>query len=266
MLGSGSAGNCAVVESGQCRLLIDGGLSARQITRRLEGIGIHPIGIDGILLTHEHGDHVRGLEVLCRQFAIPIYCNRLTAEAIRGAGLTTPCDWRLFSTGSDFPVKDITVQTFAVPHDAVDPIGFVLSHGGASLGFATDLGFATKLLFERLRAVQTLVIETNHDEKMLQDDTRRPWPVKQRIMSRHGHLSNAAAAQVVSELLETRLQRVVLGHLSRDCNRPELALGAVRSRIAQLGGEVDVLCASQNVASGRIGIGAFAGRIDGLLE
>ena len=257
MLGSGSAGNCALVESGQCRLLIDGGLSARQITRRLEGIGIHPIGIDGILLTHEHGDHVRGLEVLCRQFAIPIYCNRLTAEAMKGSGLTTPCDWRLFSTGNDFQIKDVTVQTFAVPHDAVDPIGFVLRHGGASLGFVTDLGFATKLVFERIRDVQTLVIETNHDEKMLQDDARRPWPVKQRIMSRHGHLSNAAAAQVVGELLENSLQRVVLGHLSRDCNRPELALGAVRSSITQRGGSVPVLCASQTESSCRVEIGEF---------
>src|SRR5450432_1661274 len=191
VLGSGSAGNCAVVESDECRLLIDGGLSARQMAVRLEAAGVDPASLDGILVTHEHGDHVSGLDVFCKKFEVPIYCNSLTAEAL-GRGLNK-C-WRLFSTGGDFAIKDIAVQTFSVPHDAVDPVGFVLHHGPASLGFCTDLGFATKLVFERIRAAQTIVIETNHDEKLLQNDTRRPWPVKQRIMSRHGHLSNAAAA------------------------------------------------------------------------
>ncbi len=255
MLGSGSAGNSALVESEQCRLLIDGGLSARQITRRLEDLGVHPIGVDGVLLTHEHGDHVRGLEVLCRQFAVPVYCNRLTAEAVRASGFDTPCDWRMFTTGCDFEIKDIAIQSFAVPHDAVDPSGFVLHHAGLSLGFLTDLGFATKLVHERIRTVRTLVIETNHDEKMLQNDTRRPWPVKQRIMSRHGHLSNDAAAAVVGGLLPNGLQRVVLGHLSRDCNRPELAVGAVRSRIDEAGAPVDVVCATQTETSARLRIG-----------
>ncbi len=245
-----------MVESATCRLLIDGGLSGRQIKRRLESIGLHPIGIDGVLLTHEHGDHVRGIEILCRQFAIPIYCNRLTAEAMQQSGLTTACDWRLFATGGEFCVKDISVQTFPVPHDAVDPVGFVLHHGDASLGFLTDLGFATKLVFERVRTVNALVIETNHDEKLLQDDTRRPWAIKQRIMSRHGHLSNAAAAQVVRQLVDISLRQVVLGHLSRDCNRPELALHAVRSQIS--GGPAEVLCASQSEVSCRVPIGCDA--------
>src|SRR5581483_2336038 len=189
VLGSGSAGNCAVVESDECKLLIDGGLSARQITTRLETVGMRMDGIDGILLTHEHIDHVGGLDVLCKKFDVPIFCNALTAEALRRSGEACRKNFHLFQTGGEFSVKDITVQTFPIPHDAVDPVGFVLHHGNASLGFCTDLGFATKLVFERLRSVQTLVIETNHDEKMLQADTRRPWPVKQRIMSRHGHLS-----------------------------------------------------------------------------
>mgnify|MGYP003694317107 CR=1 FL=1 len=122
------------------------------------------------------------------------------------------------------------MQTFPVPHDAVDPLGFVFHAGSGSLGFITDLGYVTKMIIERLRQVQTLVIETNHDEKLLQNDTHRPWPVKQRIQSRHGHLSNTAAAGVIEELLPGKIERVVLGHLSRDCNTPELALrdGATR--------------------------------------
>src|ERR1700731_4338888 len=168
MLGSGSAGNSALVATDHCKILVDGGLSARQIVLRLEQCGVAPEQLDGVLLTHEHGDHVCGLEVLCRKFAVPIYCNALTAEAIRGpagAGLDRHRNWRLFRTGADFSICDIVVQSFPVPHDAVDPVGFAFHAGARSLGFITDLGYPTKMLVERLRAVHTLVIETNHDEK-----------------------------------------------------------------------------------------------------
>jgi phosphoribosyl 1,2-cyclic phosphodiesterase len=255
ILGSGSAGNCALVETPACRLLVDGGLSARQTCQRLAAASIVPSAIDAILITHEHIDHMGGLDVFCKKFRTPVYCNALTADAIQRSGREA-CrkDFRLFLTGSEFTVGDITVQTFSVPHDAADPIGFVLHHGSASLGFCTDLGFATKLVHERLRAVATVVIETNHDEKLLQEDSRRPWPVKQRIMSRHGHLSNAAAAEVLASLTAHGLRRAILGHLSRDCNTPDLALGAVRSRFAADGvtaADVEVFCASQREISPR---------------
>jgi len=255
ILGSGSAGNCALVETPGCRLLVDGGLSARQICARLAAASVDPAGIDAILVTHEHIDHAGGLDVFCRKFATPVYCNALTADAIRRTGRDDwRKDFRLFLTGSEFTVADIVVQTFSVPHDAADPIGFVLHHGRASLGFCTDLGFATKLVHERLRNAATVVIETNHDEKLLQEDSRRPWPVKQRIMSRHGHLSNAAAAEVLAALTAHGLRRAILGHLSRDCNTPALALGAVNSRLAADGvtpADVEVYCASQREISAR---------------
>jgi phosphoribosyl 1,2-cyclic phosphodiesterase len=263
MLGSGSAGNSALVASNHCRILVDGGLSARQIVVRLEQCGITPAQLDGVLLTHEHGDHVCGLEVLCRKFKVPIYCNRLTAEAIRGwsGSLGEHKNWRLFQTGADFTICDIQVQTFSVPHDAVDPVGYAFHCEGNALGFVTDLGYATKMVVERLRKVHTLVIETNHDEKMLQDDPHRPWPVKQRIQSRHGHLSNAAAAAVVEQLLSGKLERVVLGHLSRDCNTPERAAGAIRDLLAQRGrSEIEVHCAMQGAISLRFVIGQTVGR------
>ena len=260
MLGSGSAGNSALIATDHCRLLVDGGLSARQIVLRLAHCGITPNELDGVLLTHEHGDHVCGLEVLCRKFDLPIFCNALTAEAIRfsaSAGLGEHRNWRIFRTGSTFSICDITVENFSVPHDAVEPVGYTFHAGTSALGYITDLGHATRLTIERLRQVQTLVIETNHDEKLLQNDSQRPWPVKQRIQSRHGHLSNAAAAAVIAQLLPGRIDRVVLGHLSRDCNSPELAAGTVRAELDKCGrSEIEIFCATQTEISPRFGLGA----------
>jgi phosphoribosyl 1,2-cyclic phosphodiesterase len=261
ILGSGSAGNCALVETTQCRLLVDGGLSARQIVARLAQANVEPADISAVLVTHEHSDHCGGLDVFCKKFRTPVYCNAPTSEYLKrreaeGFGK----EFRFFMTGSEFVVGDITVQTFSIPHDAAEPVGFVLHHAGAALGFCTDLGFATKLVHERLRQAAAVVIETNHDEKMLQEDSRRPWPVKQRIMSRHGHLSNAAAAEVLATLAPHGLRRAILGHLSRDCNTPDLALNAVRARLTQDGiteNDIPVHCASQTEISPRFLVGAL---------
>ena len=140
-----------------------------------------------------------------------------------------------------------------MPHDAVDPVGFAFHAGSSGLGYITDLGCATKMLVERLRQVHTLVIETNHDEKLLQNDPHRPWPVKQRIQSRHGHLSNTAAAAVMEQLLPGKIERVVLGHLSRDCNTPVLAGGAMRELLARCERtEIEVHCAGQSEITGPV--------------
>jgi len=260
MLGSGSAGNSALIATDHCRLLVDGGLSARQLVLRLALCGVAPNELDGVLLTHEHGDHVCGLEVLCRKFQIPIYCNALTAEAIRSCSLGAHRNWRIFRTGAAFSICDITVESFSVPHDAVEPVGFAFYAGASVLGYITDLGQATRLTIERLRQAQTLMIETNHDEKLLQNDLHRPWPVKQRIQSRHGHLSNAAAAAVVEQLLAGKLARVVLGHLSRDCNSPALAAGEIEGTLAKVGRrDLEVYCAAQSEISVRFPIGLTRG-------
>ncbi|HEY5992257.1 MAG TPA: MBL fold metallo-hydrolase, partial [Candidatus Udaeobacter sp.] len=133
MLGSGSAGNSALVATDHCKILIDGGLSARQLVLRLEQCRVAPEQLDGVLLTHEHTDHICGLEILCRKFDVPIYCNALTAEAIRcDSSFERYRNWRIFVTGSEFSICDITVQTFPVPHDAVDPVGFVFHAGSGS--------------------------------------------------------------------------------------------------------------------------------------
>ena len=252
ILGSGSSGNSALITTENCRILVDIGFSARQICQRLGALGVAPDSLDAILLTHEHGDHTAGLDVFSRKFKVPIYCNRLTAEALRGQGVATNAPWTIFCTGSSFTIRDLDVQTFYVPHDAVDPVGFIASSGYGSIGFLTDLGFATKLVQERIREVHTLVVETNHDERKLQDDPKRPWSVKQRILSRHGHLSNHAAATLVANIAGDYLERVILGHLSRDCNTQELALGEME----RLGlDRLELFCAQQHEVSPRFSIG-----------
>jgi phosphoribosyl 1,2-cyclic phosphodiesterase len=234
ILGSGSNGNCAYLECGNTRLLIDAGFSARQIRERLAQIGRAPEGLSGILLTHEHTDHTNGLGTLCSKIPVPIYCNRLTKESVE-MQFEMKFDFRIFSTGASFEVGEVGVETFSVPHDAYDPVGFMLRAGSRQIGFLTDLGHATKLVIERVRRSNVLVLETNHDMKLLQDDPKRPWSVKQRILSRHGHLSNEAAATVLEELVTADLNHVYLGHLSRDCNRPELAYQVVTERLSTAG-------------------------------
>jgi phosphoribosyl 1,2-cyclic phosphodiesterase len=234
ILGSGSSGNCAYLETDETRLLIDAGLSGRQIRQRLLTIGRAPENLSGILITHEHSDHTQGLTGLAARLQIPIYCNRLTKEAIEHQ-LRLKLDYRLFSTGASFDLGDVVIDTFSVPHDAYDPVGFLLHTAAGNIGFLTDLGHATRLVIERVRSANVLLLEANHDLKLLQDDTRRPWSIKQRILSRHGHLSNDAAAEVAAQIVSAELHHLYLGHLSSDCNRPDLAHRVVSEGLRNLG-------------------------------
>ena len=247
ILGSGSSGNCAYLETDQTRLLIDAGLSGRQIRQRLLTIGRAPESLTGILITHEHSDHVQGLTGLAAKLRVPIYCNRLTGDAI-AAALRLRLEFQIFSTGATFEVGDVLVDTFTVPHDACDPVGFLLRTSDGNIGFLTDLGHATKLVVERVRAANVLLLETNHDLKLLQDDTKRPWSIKQRILSRHGHLSNDAAAEVAGQIVSAELRHLYLGHLSADCNRPELAHRVIAQSLAKIGAtHVRIQTAAQDI-------------------
>ena len=247
ILGSGSSGNCAYLETPETRLLIDAGFSGQQIRKRLSTIARGPESVQGILITHEHSDHISGLVGLASRLRVPVYCNRLTREAIE-LQLSIRLDARIFVTGDSFAIGDVTVDTFAVPHDACDPVGFLLRTSAGNIGFLTDLGHATKLAIERVRPANVLLLEANHDVKMLQDDPRRPWSLKQRILSRHGHLSNEGAADVVEQIMSDQLRRLYLGHLSRECNRPELARQVIGNCLDRLGARhVSVEHAAQDV-------------------
>jgi phosphoribosyl 1,2-cyclic phosphodiesterase len=234
ILGSGSSGNCAYLETAHARVLVDAGFSGRQIEERLASIGRSLRDVQAVFVTHEHGDHVCGLPVLAKRYGIPIHCNRLTAECLRPE-MPAYGGWQLFETGAVVPHGDLHVETFSVPHDAYDPVGFVFRHASGGIGFLTDLGYATKLVVERVRTVRALILEANHDVQMLQADTRRPWPVKQRILSRHGHLSNEAAAELAEEVVTDGLEDLYLGHLSADCNTPELAEKTVAAKLEGAG-------------------------------
>ena len=231
-----------MIDAGGVRVLVDAGLSAKQICLRLSAMGIAPESLDGILLTHEHGDHVRGLRVLTKSLKVPVYATPSTSHVVRdGLGEVR---WKIFESGGRFSIGGLEVETFAVPHDAVEPVGFVFRAANRSFGLVSDAGHITPAIAQRLRGVESLFVEANYDDALLEADMKRPWSTKQRISSQHGHLSNAQAAAFVAELVPEGLKRVVLGHLSRDCNKPEVAIRAVGAC------GLEVCCAGQDEPCG----------------
>jgi phosphoribosyl 1,2-cyclic phosphodiesterase len=245
VLGSGSSGNSAVVCLGETRVLIDAGLSARQLDVRLGALGIDPDTIQAVVLTHEHGDHCGGLDVFCRKRNLPVYGTRDTCTVV-AEGMKSRVPWRKFEAGQSFEVGGLVFESFSVPHDAVDPVGFVIRDPDRDtrVGVLSDVGQVTTLIRDRLQRIDTLFVEANYDETLLQNDTKRPWSTKQRISSRHGHLSNDQAAELIVSVASERLHRVLLGHLSRDCNAPDVAIRAISGALIKAGfSDVSVECA-----------------------
>ena len=265
ILRSGSSGNCAYIETAEARILVDAGFSPLQIRKRLATIGRTPENLSAILITHEHSDHISGLLGIADKFQIPVYCNRGTQDGAvwtfktkwaskkklpleNPDGLKSKIDWRLFQTGDRFELNDLLVETFSIPHDAQDPVGFLIHTAAGKIGHATDLGHVTKLVLERIRAANVLVLESNHDVKMLQECPRRSWALKQRILGRHGHLSNATAAETTAQIMSADLKYLYLAHLSRECNKPELAHHVMAEQLHHIGAShVRLQVAAQDV-------------------
>ena len=241
VLASGSSGNACYVETAEARVLIDAGLSGEELVRRMEMTGIDPAELDAILLTHEHIDHIRGAGPLARRFDLPVYLNRLTLKrALKTLGnLSTPV---VFHTGHPITLHGLCIETFTKCHDAADPVGVVVHADGARLGIITDLGRSTPVVEDRLRGCHALVVEFNHDERML-DEGPYPLELKRRIKGPEGHLSNEQAGELLKTLCHDALSTVILAHLSEMNNHPEKAISASKKALSKFG--VKVLVSDQ---------------------
>ena len=233
VLGSGSAGNATLIQTGKEAILIDAGFSARELRRRLDMAGVDHRLIRGIILSHEHSDHVRGVRVCASQLGIPIFSNRETATALRYREKRDLGELSIFGVGSPFQVGEFAVEPFSIPHDANDPVGFVVRCAGRKVGVATDLGHASHLVCYQLRECDLLIVESNHDVRMLSSSSR-PWSLKQRILGRHGHLSNQASMELLKRVIHARTRHLVLAHASQECNRYELVEAQVAQCLSEL--------------------------------
>lgn len=245
VLGSGSSGNSVVVEAGGQSLLIDAGFSCRELERRMAAIGLDPATVAGIVLTHEHGDHVKGVPRFSRRFSVPVYATRGTLSRLRLPKFAP--DSVVLRAGQALEVGPFRLDPFAVSHDAREPIGMVIeTDAGHRLGVAADLGVRDREAWSRLRDLDAMVLESNHDLEMLMRGPY-PWRLKQRIAGDRGHLSNADAASGVTELVGDRLAWVVLYHLSKVNNRPAIAEETVGEALAKVGARAELHVSSQTV-------------------
>lgn len=238
ILASGSKGNATYISDGTTSLLVDAGLSGLEIERRLTARGICPKTIDALVVSHEHADHIQGVGVLSRRYHIPVYITKKTDRAAANQ-LGKVDSIVYFECGTLFSVHTLAVRPFSVSHDAEDTSGFVFYGNGVKVGMATDLGVVTGVVKAHLKGCNGLIIEANHDAAMLMEGPY-PWPLKQRIRSRTGHLSNEETRVLLKELVHDRLSHVILAHLSENNNTPEKALGCVGEALSDSRIRLDV--------------------------
>jgi len=230
LLGSGSKGNSTLVATEKTRLLIDAGLSRKETYVRLAAIGEPVDGFDALVISHEHADHISGLRLLALAWKAPIYISAATRDAVSWDARIR--GFELFTPGQKFTIRDIEITPFSIPHDAVDPVAFTFEAQGVKIGLVTDLGYVPEAVKQRVRGCHCLAFESNHDLDMLKVGPY-PWHVKQRVMSRHGHLSNRATAGFLAEDFDGAAREVVLAHLSETNNHPEIARLSAQEALEQ---------------------------------
>jgi phosphoribosyl 1,2-cyclic phosphodiesterase len=244
ILASGSKGNATYITDGATSILVDAGLSGVALERRLSSRGLTPERLDAIIVSHEHIDHVHGVGILSRRYKIPVYMNRKTEEALPQLGDLH--ELRSFECGSTLTISNLVIHPFSISHDAEDPAGFTIAQNGTTIGIATDLGIATAMVKEHLKRCALLILEANHDATMLQTGPY-PWPLKQRIQSRIGHLSNIDSKNLLKELQHETLRHVILAHLSETNNTPQKAFEEVVKALTRCNAQLTV--ADQHVCS-----------------
>lgn len=233
-IASGSSGNCIYVGTNQTHLLVDAGISGRRIESGLNTIGLKTGEIHGILITHEHSDHIAGLGVVARRYGIPMYATAGTIAAIRNCPAVGKIDETLFHTvlaGEMFAVGDLVMEPVSISHDAAEPVAYIMHRDTRSIGIITDLGTYDSAMVEKLQGLDVLFLEANHDVHMLQAG-RYPYPLKQRILSERGHLSNENSGQLLGQVLHDDFKAVMLGHLSLENNYASLAYETVRLEVS----------------------------------
>ena len=244
VLGSGSGGNSTVLHCGRDAVMIDAGFSYRETLRRMKEAGIDDLNINGILVTHEHTDHIGGIRLCSEKFEAPVYATRDCAVFIREKNPRIG-QMALIAPNCEFSIGEFSICPFSIPHDAKDPVAFTISCHDFKIGVATDIGYVSAGVIYQLRGCNVLVIESNHDLNMLAA-SNRPWNLKQRIMGRQGHLSNDSTVQLLRQVIDERTSTIVLAHLSEECNTCEKALVSVRGLLDSMGrGDIALLAASQ---------------------
>lgn len=242
-LASGSKGNCIYFGTEKTKILIDAGLSGRATALRLQEIGVSLDDIQAILVTHEHIDHIRGLDQLGCRKKIPVFANSDTARGIYELIGEAP-PFKIFTTGETFVFQDLEIHPFSIQHDTLDPVAFTIKTSQVKVGFCADLGIATSLVRSALRECDYLYLEANHEPSMVYASPR-PQIYKQRVLGRQGHLSNQESADLLIEVYHPKLKHVHLAHLSSECNSQELALQIMRSKLKEHNLEVEVSIAFQ---------------------
>lgn len=239
ILGSSSSGNAALLQAAGSSILIDAGMSGKKLELLLKEEGVSAEGLDAVFLTHEHNDHSAGVRGLSKFGRLPFFANQDTIQALQSKLQKRP-NWKIFETGKQFSFGPFSIHPFSVPHDAYDPVGFFFEWGEddlfnpvSSLAWVTDLGYVPTLVKERIRQAKILVVEANHCSKMLEEDQKRPWSLKQRIRGRHGHLSNDNTFDMLESIEGSCWEKIFLMHLSKDCND----ITKVRERFSKLKGQ-----------------------------
>lgn len=232
-IASGSSGNSVYVGSDNTHILVDTGVSKKRIEEGLKSLEVSGNDIDGIFITHEHSDHIQGLGVFSRKYNVPIYGSAKTLEEIqrcKSLGYISPCLFNEIRADEDICIGDIRVNPIKISHDAADPYAYTFTDGNKRMAVATDMGTYSDYIVDRLKGMDALLLEANHDVRMLQVGPY-PYPLKQRILSESGHLSNENAGRLLCEILHDNLQSIYLGHLSHENNLPALAYETVRMEI-----------------------------------